>query len=229
MYCRTHNNEFETSIALAKSLQRMGFPSLSFEHREKQPWVVATDVAPHALALITANANNNQVDDIIDTSLMDHFNQTSIQEVKKTIFPSRITETRKAYLSYNTQEQTRRQNDGFAMIFGSSLQGLFEDTDRPESVLWRTLDELLDRNNKNSLVILGHSRAEPLKIPPDPNFSYRLVRRLSASDAFFGHMKTRAGDKSDFEICVFQPQTSTNHNKFTSSSFTNKKDSNNEL
>jgi len=115
------------------------------------------------------------------------------------------------------------------MIFGSSLQGLFQDTGCPESFLWRTLDELLDRNNKNSLVILGHSRVEPFKIPPDPNFPYRLVRRLSASDAFFGDMKTRAGDKSDFEIYVFQPQT-TNQRKFTSSPpFTAKKKSNDEL
>merc|ERR1712238_82769 len=219
-----------SSIALAKSLQRMWFPSLSSEHRKKQqPWVVATDVAPHALALTMANANKNQVDDIIDTSLMDHFNQTSIQEVKKNKFPSRIIKTRKAHLFYNTQEQTWPQNDGFAMIFGSSLQGLFQDTGCPESFLWRTLDELLDRNNKNSLVILGHSRVEPFKIPPDPNFPYRLVRRLSASDAFFGDMKTRTGDKSDFEIYVFQPQT-TNQRKFTSSPpFTAKKKSNDEL
>lgn len=212
-----------SSIALAKSLQRMDLPFLpsSDHHGKQQPWVVATDVAPHALALTMANANNNDVDDIIDTSLMDHFNQTSMQNVKNKYFPPRIVDTIKTNSSCNTQEQIRTLDDGFAMIFGSSLQGLFQDTDRPESVLWKTLDGLLDRNNPNSLAILVHSRVEPLKVPPDPNFPYRLVRRLSASNKFFGDMKTRAGEASDFEIYVFQPQN-THHKEFTSPSVTAK-------
>ena len=216
------------SIALAKSLQRMDFPSLSSDHHGKQqPWVVATDVAPYALALTMANANTNDVDDIINTSLMDHFNQTCMQDVKNKYFPPRRIDTIKTNSSHSIQEQIRTLGDGFAMIFGSSLQGLFQDTDRPESVLWKTLDELLDRNNPNSLAILVHNRVEPLKVPPDPNFPYRLVRRLSASHKFFGDMKTRTGETSDFEIYVFQPNN-THHKDFTSSSSVTAKNSDND-
>ena len=203
----------------------MGFPFLSSHHPKNQPWVVATDVAPHALALTMANANSHHVD--IGTALMDYFNQTSVQDVKKKFFPPRLKNRLETDLSSDGQKQAQPQHVGFALVFGSSLQRLFQDTDRPESVLWRTLDELLDLNNPNSLAILVHHRADPLTLPPDINFPYRLVRRLSASDEVFGNMKTRDGDASDFEICVFQPHAA--HRRETKSSSMTTKTSNIEL
>lgn len=153
---------------------------------------MATDLAPHALALTMANAKSNNVN--VRTAIMDHFDKSSVQDVKKRLF-----------MGENEQQKENQLNHtGFSLIFGSSLQGLFQDTDREDSVLWRTLDQLLDSNDPNSLVILAHNRDDALKIPPHSNFSYHRVRRLSASDEFFGNMKSRAGDASDFEISVLQ-------------------------
>lgn len=165
---------------------------------------MATDLAPHALALAMANAKSNSID--LGTAIMDHSDQSSVQDVKKRFFPQKKEHVFETDLSSDRQKQKQPYHTGFSLIFGSSLQGLFQETDRLDSTLWRTLDQLLDTNNPNALVILAHNRADTLKIPPDSNFSYHLVRRLSASDEFFGNMKSRAGDESDFEISVLQPR-----------------------
>ncbi len=182
------------SIALSTSLQNLGFP-VSSQDGNSQPWVVATDLAPHALALTIANANNNNV--VVETANMDHFDQSSIQEVKKEFFPQK---------NENADRQTRNlpNSNGFSLVFGSSLLGLFQDTHRLDSTLWQILDQLLDSNNPNALVILAHNREDALRLPPESEFAYRLVRRLSGSDDFFGNMKSRAGDSSDFEVSVIQ-------------------------
>ena len=164
---------------------------------------MATDLAPHALALAIANAKSNNVD--LGTAIIDHSDQSSVQDVKKRFFPQK--KNHETDLSSDNQKQKQPNHTGFSLIFGSSLQGLFQETDRLDSTLWRTLDQLLDTNNPNALVVLAHNRADRLKIPTDSNFSYHLVRRLSASDEFFGNMKSRAGDESDFEISVLQPRS----------------------
>ena len=120
----------------------------------------------------------------------------------------------------NFKTEKKYKNNGFSLIFGSSLQGLFQGTGRRDGTLWKVLDELLDANPA-SLVILGHTVSEQIDLPPDP-FPYRLVRRLSASDDFFGDMKTRNGETSDYEICVFQLKA-TNQERLKSSPFTSKR------
>jgi hypothetical protein len=182
-------------------LQKLGFPFSSSHDPNNQPWVVATDLVPHALALSMANAKSNNVD--LGTAIMDHFDQSSVQDVKKRFFPQKKEHICETDLSSDRQKQKQPYHTGFSLIFGSSLQGLFQDTDRLDSILGRTLDQLLDSNNPNALVIIAHNRADTLKIPPDSNFSYHLVRRLLASDEFFGNMKNRAGDVSE---SVLQPR-----------------------
>ena len=186
------------SIALARSLKTLGYPFSSSQNPNGQPWVVASDFAPHSLALTMANANNNEVD--VGTVIMDHFDQSSVKEVKKRFFPHNVEHV-------DTQNRNQPDRDGFSLIFGSSLQGLFQDTDRLDSALWKALYHLLDSNNPNSLVILAHNREDSLKIPSHANFPFQLVRKLSATEGFFGNMKSRAGDVSDFEISVLQPRT----------------------
>lgn len=205
----------QVSVALAKSLERINFLSSSSERGKNGYDIIATDVAPHSLALTMANANNNQVGDIIDTSIMDYFNLTSVQNVKKSLLLSRGRDEVNTDIYYN-----KTQDNGFSLIFGSSLQGLFQGTGRRDGTLWKVLDELLDANPA-SLVILGHTVSEQIDLPPDP-FPYRLVRRLSASDDFFGDMKTRNGETSDYEICVFQLKA-TNQERLKSSPFTSKR------
>ena len=173
----------------------MGFLS----DRTAHPWVVATDLAPHALALTIANANNNNVG--VETTIMDHFEQSSMEEAKSKFFSHK-----KENADMETQNQPNP--DAFSLVFGSSLLGLFQDTDRLDSALWKTLDELLDSTNPNSLVILAHNRDDSLKLPPHPDFRYRLVRRLSGSDDFFGTMINRAGDASELVISVIQRRAS---------------------
>jgi hypothetical protein len=183
-------------------MQRLGFP-LS-DDPENDPWVVATDIAPHALALTMANAKSNNVN--VGAMVMDHFDQASVQDVKERFFSRKNECTSETDSSSDKQKQNQPLPGGFSLIFGSSLLGLFQDTDRVDSALWRTLDQLLEWNNPNALVILAHNRADTLKIPPDPDFPYHMVRRLSASDEFFGNMSGRTGDASDFEISVLQPR-----------------------
>lgn len=205
------------SIALAKSLERMGFPFSSSRHSKSQPWVVATDFAPHALALTMANAKNNHVK--IGTALMDYFNQSSVRDAKdrKNIFF--LPERKEKDLCLEKKNQNYGQQVGYPLVFGSSLQGLFQETDRVNSALWRTLDELIDLNNPHALAILVHNRADPLKIPNDANFSFRLVRRLSGSHDVFGNMKTRTAETAEFEIYVFKPEAA-RHGEEGSSSIT---------
>lgn len=176
-------------------MTKSGFLSSSSLPPHKNPWVVATDLAPHALALTIANAKSN--DAFLGTAIMDHFNQSSLIEVKQRFF-LRKTENKNARIS------NERHRDGFSLIFGSSLQGLIRGTDRLDSPLWKAIDELLDINDPNSLVILAHNREDLQNIPSD--CPYQLVRQLLATDPFFGNMKNRAGDlEADFLLSVLKP------------------------
>ena len=183
-------------------MQREGFPFSSKFDIYNKPWVVATDLAPQALALSMANAKNNNVN--LDTAILDHFNQSSVQGIKNRFFRHIKEHLFERDIALNRNEQIEQHHNGFSLIFGSSLQGLFQDTDRLDSSLWRTLEQFLDLRNPNSLIILAHNRADRLEIPNQTIFPYHIVRRVSASDEFFGNMKTRSGDVSDFEISILQ-------------------------
>lgn len=192
----------------------MDIPSPLTQHSTPQPWIVATDVAPHALALTIANAKNNGVG--LDVILMDHFNRSSMYEVKKKYFPEVIE---KVDISLRRAKDNRHRFKGFSLVFGSSLQGLFEETDRRDSKLWTALDDLIEIDNPNALAVFAHNRADPIKVPTASDFPYRVLRRLSGSDEAFGNMRTRAGDTSDFEICVIQ-RIPTPYGEMLSSSIT---------
>ena len=126
---------------------------------------------------------------------MDHFNQTSLEEIKQRFFP-RKTE--------NAKILNELHRNGFSLIFGSSLQGLFRDTDRSDSPLWKAIDQLLDANDPKSLVILAHNREDLQNVPSD--VPYQLVRQILSTDPFFGNIKNRAGDaEAEFALSVFKP------------------------
>jgi hypothetical protein len=201
------------SIALAKTLERMLLswndvlstnptdhfqPYVPHHHR---PLVVATDVSPQAQALTIANARWNQA--LVNVSRMDYFNTTSVQEIRDLYF------TNHDNIGHDSIKR------GFAMVIASSLQELFQDThDATTSPLWDVLDILLDPSKEEvpAMAILVHTRSEPLREPTSMGGSggiendqrFRLLRRISGSDEMFGNMKTRWGDESDFEICIFQ-------------------------
>eukprot|EP00536_Pseudo-nitzschia_multiseries_P004394 jgi/Psemu1/302546/fgenesh1_kg.73_\ len=148
-----------------------------------------------------ANAKNNHAD--IGIALVDHFNQSCLQHLRTKFFKPESSEIEP---SSEKQMHSTGGNIGFPLVYGSSLQGLFQETDRADSALWRTLHELIDFNNPNALAILVHNRANPLMIPNDINFSFELVRKLSGGEDFFGNMKARASGTSEFEIYVFRPK-----------------------
>lgn len=184
------------SIALAKRLsqrKRASLPSSS----SSSPWVIATDHAPHALALTLANAHfntDNQTGDngAVAVEHMDHFNQSSVRSI------------RQKYFSEGGKEEESERHDGFSLVLGSSLQGLFADTHQANSPLWMVLDELLSYS-KHAMAVLVHTRDEPrLEEPAAVDGKFRLVRRISGSHELFGRMTTRWGDESEFEISIFR-------------------------
>ena len=158
----------------------IGAPSISMSlylHQDRRldvPAVVATDIAPQALALATVNAKANGV--TMTIARVNHTNLDSLQSIKQT---------------YSKR--------GFAVVLGSSLQSLFLDTEDPDGQLWKVLGILLADDNPFAIAVLVHTRSEPLQEPRDQSF--KLVRKISGDH--FG-MKTRSGDVSDFEICLFQ-------------------------
>lgn len=172
----------------------VGAPSISLAlHLQKQNTqghdsppavlVVATDVAPHALALSTANAWFNEVT-TLTFDVMNHFNTASVEEIRDRYFP---------------RDTTSGQHGGFPVVIGSSLQSFFSNSSDPNSAVWKTLEILLDGDNPHALAIFVHVRDEPLVPPSDGSFE--LVRQISGDK--FG-MQTRARDSSDFGIFVFR-------------------------
>jgi hypothetical protein len=179
-----------SSIAFSKSLEKLS-PSTA---RNTRPLVVATDIAPYSIALTINNAIYNNIT-TIETVVVDHLNVTSVENMMNLFFPKQQQE--------NLQPQDRQ---GFSLVFGSSLQGLFDDTSRSDSILWTVLDILLDRSNPNAIAIFVHTRGPDQLMEPSSS-SFRLIRRISGSEEQFGNMMTRGGDTSDFEICVFRRNT----------------------
>jgi hypothetical protein len=201
------------SIVLAKTLQRLlvvegvGYNPAN---AAQSPLVVATDHAPHALALTMANAHfNEDVSKAVATERMDHFDMSSVKSIKQKYFFGGKDD------SATTAATTA---NGFGLVIGSSLQGLFQDTQNMDSPLWTVLDELLDDVSPDALAVLVHTRSEPLQEPSSDNnhggssdnssSKFELVRRISGSHALlllFGNMATRSGDdESDFEVCIFR-------------------------
>lgn len=163
------------SIALSKTARRHSI----------SPVVFATDVSKSALDLTVTNAYRNEVKDMIVAIEADYNDVGALMELKSTIS-----------LSCDEQEQ-----QGFDIIIGSSLQSLFDGTQDKNTPLWFTLDMLL-KNNPSATVILSHVRTgnERIKVPNE-TVPFQLVQRIPG-DTF--NMKTRDGNKSDFEIVVLR-------------------------
>jgi hypothetical protein len=158
------------SIALALQLQDRFFDA---------PAVVATDVAPHALALTSTNAKANGAKLLVER--LNHTDIHSLEAIK-------IQHTRQ----------------GFAVVMGSSLQSLFQSTENPDNPLWSVLDVLMDRHNPHAIAVLVHTSSDPLQAPSNNRFT--LLRRVSGDE--FG-MQTRSGESSDFELSFFRRSTQT--------------------
>lgn len=153
----------------------IGVPSIVLA-RSLNISVMATDKAPHALALTAANSQAANAS--VQTALLDHSNATDI-----------------------VRFLDEHASPGFAVVLGSSLQAMFDvTTDDQDHQLWKSLDLLLDPSNPHAVALLAHS-VKTLHSPRDGGF--RLVRSISGNQ--FG-MKTRYGEESDFEISVFKRQ-----------------------
>lgn len=170
---KTATTNATLSPALAVELGAgIGAPSIALA-RALNVTVVATDKAPHALALTMANSRAAHA--TVQTARLDHFNTTEILRFKEEYAPS-----------------------GFAIVLGSSLQALFDPPAEDRTYhLWNTLDMLLDKSNPDAVILLAHS-TKALQPPRDGHF--RVVQTISGNK--FG-MKTRCGGSSDFEITVF--------------------------
>jgi len=161
------------SISLARTLQRR--QKMKKPTSQNKKLVVATDKAPHALDLIRTNAYVSEAE--IATELLDHFNVTSLERFQEHFAPP-----------------------GFAIVLGSSLQELFnETTSNNDHHLWTILDTLMDSSNPNAVAILAHS-INTIVPPVRGNDRFQLVRRISGDK--FG-MSTRFNESSDFFISVF--------------------------
>eukprot|EP00956_Cyclotella_meneghiniana_P028062 scaffold64434_cov52-Cyclotella_meneghiniana.AAC.12 len=148
--------------------------------------VVATDSSKSSLGLVIGNSYRNDVERLVNVSVVDHMNPESLALLQQRFYPS---------------------GGGFDLIFGSSLQGFFDETSNPNAALWHSLDLLLSKVNRDALVLLVHVRTEPerIKVPDGTGDcsmdSFELVRRISG-DVF--QLKTRDGNTSDFEIVVLR-------------------------
>ena len=191
---------------------RAGFPSVSIaatlKHQFEQkrcvtaeakpptPLVVATDISQAALALTVANAFRNGVGEIVTVAEANHTDISSLISMRNKFFPSIIG-----------RDGT---HDGFDIVLGSSLQGLFNGTSDPDAPLWRSLDVLLLKTNPNAIAILSHVRSgdgsidfpSTVKSGKDGIFPLFECSHRIHGDQF--EMKTRDGSQSDFEVLVFR-------------------------
>ena len=165
------------AIALSKTARRHSI----------SPVVIATDVSKSALDLTVTNAYRNEVEDMLVATELDYNDVDALMELKNTI-------------NLSCDNTSKPEQQGFDIIIGSSLQSLFDGTQDMNAPLWFTLDTLLSRNNPSATVILAHVRSgsERIKVPEE-TIPFELVRRIPG-DKF--NMKTRDGNKSDFEIVV---------------------------
>lgn len=159
------------SIAAARTMH-------NWHNNSFEKMIVATDKAAHALALIRANAGANLVPgQHIAVARLDHSDISEVKKLAKSYAP------------------------GFALVLGSSLQSLFDESTRNRShLLWQILDEILDQKNEGALAILAHSINTVEPCGADGEFE--LVKTISGLQ--FG-MRTRwNANASDFVISVFR-------------------------
>ena len=178
------------SIALSRSIQDYLKKSRRLQSINRT-WIIASDKSPQSLALTISNACDNELKgNALSTAFLDFTNMTSIKSLKDEIFPG----------GHNNSEAP----DGFSLIFGSSLQTLFRDSDQSDSMLWKVLDFLLDTTNPRSAILLGHTRSDTIKVP--------MQSALFQNCGCFvlDHTETRDGNESDFEMCLFMRDVSNN-------------------
>jgi hypothetical protein len=125
----------------------IGFPSIALARLVKSNIggvVVATDNAPHALALTASNAKAANVS--VATSILDFYEWADVRRIR--------------------QEYT----GGFSVILGSALQSMFEDSTRDANHrLWKIMDALLDHSD-HAIALLAHTTGL-LNVPQKGIFS----------------------------------------------------------
>lgn len=181
------------SVALAKAMKHQG----NFHSRA----IVATDSSKASCALIIQNSYQNGVGNMINATELNHMEYSSLSNLREHFFGNSIDE---------------KIGEGFNLIFGSSLQGLFHETSKTNAKLWRTLDALLSKTDPNAIVILSHVRSgnDRIEVPEYKRSrgGFECIRRISG-DTF--DMKTRDDNPSDFEIVLLRrSQQDTNINTF---------------
>ena len=163
------------TISLAKALQS----TKTCSQPGKSPVVIATDFKDPSLALITSNAQINNVGDLVTAFKANHTDQDSLSDLLNT--------------------WSKR---GFDLVIGSSLQALFDATETAEAPLWAALDALVSKSNHDATVLLAHVKSENERIKlPIENSLFQIAKRISGDH--FG-MTTSNGSPSDFEIVVLR-------------------------
>lgn len=151
--------------------------------RERVPIVVAADSSRSSLSLIVRNSHHNSVGHLVNVSETDHMSNDSLAKLLQRYY---------------------HNEDGFDLIFGSSLQAFFDGTSNSNAILWQALDLLLSRSNSGAIVVMAHVRSgnERIEVPENRECnSFELLRRISG-DIFL--MSTRDGKTSDFELVVLK-------------------------
>ena len=177
------------SICLAKALQYHwknkvdDTGEVCDDHDSVLPIIVATDTSNTSLALTASNSYKNGVGEIVKIAHANHTDTNS--------------------LSMLSQQFTSSFGEGFDIVFGASLQNLFDGTNLKSASLWHSLDALLSKENQNAIVVLSHVRTgnEQIELPPASERMFECVRRVSGDK--FG-MKTRDGHSSDFEVVLLR-------------------------
>lgn len=176
------------SIALAKALHNTEGTCTSADVCDQPkiaPMVLATDTSHASLAMIASNAHKNGVGKFVAAFKANHTDADSLSSLIGQVSLS------------------NEAKDGFDVVFGSSLQALFDDTSQKSAALWRSLDALVSQNNPNAVVLLSHVRtgSDRISLPPDHEQQFECIRRVSG-DQF--DMRTRDGGTSDFEIVLLR-------------------------
>ena len=177
------------SICLAKALQYHlknkvdNVGEVCDDHDSVLPIIVATDTSNTSLALTASNSYKNGVGEVVKIAHANHTDTNS--------------------LSMLSQQFTSSIGEGFDIVFGASLQNLFDSTNLKSASLWHSLDALLSKENQNAIVVLSHVRTgnEQIELPPASECMFECVRRISGDK--FG-MKTRDGHSSDFEVVLLR-------------------------
>lgn len=170
-----YSSSSRTNVMALELGAGLGLPSIALTETLSCR-VVATDKAPHALQLMEDNRviNAPKTTTVVTSAHLDHYNMSGVTEFRQ------------------------MQDSGFAIILGSALQALFDESTRDKDHhLWKVLDTLLEHSD-TSIVLLAHT-IHSLEVPENGEF----IRLRTISGRKFG-MKTRWGDASDFEISLFR-------------------------